>query len=189
MVLIFSPLNRKRTGEGGEAIRCKQPHPVAFATFCVEMVLPVRSVACQLKAQCFTSHPPTPMTTDSCRQRRSLFLPSSSVSPARIIILHLWHHHELQWGGWDVTNRGFCHKLGILAPEWAREKRNSKNCLLRQSFCLCKPLKTWQKAELLSKHTHTPQKTYESQYKDTVVIKTNGQKRDANELMLRLCIS
>lgn len=99
-----------------------------------------------VEVQCFTSHPPTPHvpTRDSCRQRRSLFLPSSSVSPARIIILHLWHHHELQWGGWDVTNRGFCHKLRILAPEWAREKRNPKDCLPRQSFRLCKPQKTWQ---------------------------------------------
>lgn len=119
---------------------------------------------------------------------RSLFLPSSSASPARIIILHLWHHHELQWGGWDVTNRGFCHKLGILAPEWAREKRNPKDRLWRQSFCLCKPQKTGQEAELLFKHTHTKE-TYESHYKDTVLIKTNGQKRDANKLMLGLCIS
>lgn len=86
-------------------------------------------------------------------------------------------------GGWDVTNRGFCHKLGILAPGWARKKRNPKDRLSRQSFCLCKPQKTWQEAELLSKHTHTK---YEPHYKDTVVTKTNGQKRDANKLILGL---
>lgn len=45
---------------------------------------------------------------------------------------------------------------------------------------------------MLFKHTYikTKQnKTYESHYKATVVIKTNGQRRDANKLMLGLYIS
>lgn len=37
-------------------------------------------------------------------------------------------------GAWDVTNRGFCHKLGILVPEWAREKRNPKTALRHIAF-------------------------------------------------------
>lgn len=48
----------------------------------------------------------------------------------------------------SVTNWGFWFQSG------KREKK-LKDCLSRQSFCLYKPHKTGQEAELLSKHTHT----------------------------------
>ena len=84
-VLISPSLNRKRIG-GEQSVKCKQSHPAAFAT--VWRWFGSRWGG-QLEPQGFTSHPHLPRTMDSCRQRRSLFLTSSSVSPARIIILHL----------------------------------------------------------------------------------------------------
>lgn len=141
---------------GREPSKLEQPHLAAFTMFWIGMVL--STWECQLEAQCFTYYPHLPMPRDSCRQRRSLFLPTSFVSPARIIILHLWHHHEL-WGRGEGLG---CHKQRILSQTGdpgsrvAREKK-SKDCLSRQSFCLCVSQKR-QEAELLSKHIHTKTK-------------------------------
>lgn len=170
-VLIF-PLKWEKKGMGGAAVSQNvSSHTLLPSQRSVRRWFCSASGGSSWRLSASLPTPHLPMTRDSCRQRRSLFLPSSSASPARIIILHLWHHHELQWGGWDVTNRGFCHKLGILAPEWAREKRNPKDRLWRQSFCLCKPQKTGQEAELLFKHTHTQKKLMNHTTKTLYLLK------------------
>lgn len=145
-------------GEGRREVTQSQwPHPAAFTgRHSVQRWICPSWGALSASLPTPTSHVPT---GDSCRQRRSLFLPSSSVSPARIIILHLWHHHELQWGGWDVTNRGFCHKLRFLAAEWQERKETQKTAFGDKAFAYVSPRKRDSRQNgFPNTHTHTQTK-------------------------------
>lgn len=90
-------------------------------------------------------------------------------------------------GDWDITNRGFCHKLEILVPEW-QERKETQRLPFKTKLLPMYISETTGGRIAFQTHTHK-NKTYKSHHKDTMVIKTNGQKRNASKLILGLCIS